>query len=284
MAILPILPILPIKASTVIFYANHTRLSKLNLSGSKLTIARSNFRFAEIRDAIFDGTSFIENRCEEACFINASFRRSFFRDNNFVRTLFVDCDFTDASFRWQSFDSCKFVSCSFANSFLGTSIFTDCGFRNCDFNMVNMPNWFHPSYMEDCTNVPYMPMACPDEGEFIGYKVAIREDAKLDQPPMIADYVIVSLRIPSDAKRSAAGGRKCRCDKAQVIAIEQAVSKYERTTIRTARSAHDFAFKYRVGEEVFVTNFDENPWNECAPGIHFFMNKKEALLYFGLQI
>lgn len=276
--------IIPREESTVVFYANRTWLSKLNLSGSNLTIARSNFRLAEIRDAIFDGTFFIKNRCEEASFINASFRRSFFRGNNFVRTFFINCDFTDASFSWQLFDNCTFINCCFAECSIGSAIFNDCRFRNCDFDLADMPDFFYPKDMEDCANVPYMPMACPDEGEFTGYKVAIREDAKLDQPPMIADYVIVSLRIPSDAKRSAAGGRKCRCDKAQVIAIEQAVSKYERTTIRTARSAHDFAFKYRVGEEVFVTNFDENPWHECAPGIHFFMNKKEALLYFGLQI
>lgn len=275
--------IIPREESTVVFYANCTRLSKLNLSGSNLKIARSNFRFAEIRDSIFDGAAFVANRCEEACFVHASFKRSSFRENCFARTLFVDCDFTGTSFRWQSFDSCKFVNCSFEHSHLSTSIFTDCDFRNCDFTMTNMPDHFHPSYMEDCTNVPYMPMACPDEGEFTGYKVAIREDTKLDRPAMNADYVIVTLRIPSDARRSAAGGRKCRCDKAQVIAIEPAKSKYAGTTIRTARSAHDFAFKYRVGEEVFVTNFDENPWNECAPGIHFFMNKKEALLYFGLQ-
>lgn len=276
--------IIPREESTVVFYANRTRLSKLNLSGSNLTIARSNFRLAEIRDAIFDGTSFIENRCEKACFINASFRLSFFSDNKFEGTFFINCDFASAVFRWQLFIDCTFVNCCFAECSIGSAIFNDCRFRNCDFDLAAMPDFFYPKKMEGCTNVPYMPMACPDEGEITGYKVAIREDAKLDQPPMIADYVIVSLRIPSDAKRSAAGGRKCRCDKAQVIAIEQAVSKYERTTIRTARSAHDFAFKYRVGEEVFVTNFDENPWNECAPGIHFFMNKKEALLYFGLQI
>lgn len=274
--------IIPREESTVVFYANHTRLSKLNLSGSNLTIARSNFRFAEIRDAIFYGTFFIENRCEEARFINASFRRSFFSDNKFVRTLFVDCDFTTAVFDWQSFDSCNFVNCNFANSFLGNSIFNGCGFKNCDFTMVSMPNWFHPSYMGGCTNVPYMPMVCPDEGEFMGYKVAIHEDTKLNQPG--PRYVLVTLRIPSDAKRSAAGGRKCRCNKAQVVAIEPAESRYVGTTIRTARSAHDFAFKYRVGEEVFVKNFDENRWNECAPGIHFFMNKKEALLYAGLQV
>lgn len=274
--------IIPREESTVVFYANHTRLSKLNLSGSNLTIARSIFRLAEIRDAIFDGTRFVENRCEEAYFINASFRRIFFRDNKFVRTSFVDCDFTDAVFGWQSFDNCTFINCCFAECSIGDSIFNGCRFIKCDFDLAHMPVFFYPKDMEDCTNVPYMPMACPDEGEFMGYKVAIREDAKLDQPPMIADYVIVSLRIPSDAKRSAAGGRKCRCDKAQVVAIEPAVSKYERTTIRTACSVYDSAFKYRVGEEVFVTKFDENPWNECAPGIHFFMNKKEALLYFGL--
>lgn len=274
--------IIPKEESTVVFYANHTRLSKLNLSGSNLTIAGSNFRFAVIRDAIFDGTFFTENRCEEARFINASFRRSFFSDNKFVHTLFVDCDFTTAAFSWQLFDNCNFFNCSFAECSIGSAIFNGCRFGNCDFDLADMPNLFHSNYMEGCINVPYMPMACPDEGEFMGYKVAIREDTKLNQPG--PRYVLVTLRIPSDAKRSAAGGRKCRCNKAQVVAIETAESRYVGTTIRTARSAHDFAFKYRVGEEVFVTNFDENRWNECAPGIHFFMNKKEALLYAGLQI
>lgn len=269
-------------ASTVIFYANYARLSNLNLSGCDLMISNSNFNFAEIRNSIFDNTIFIKNKFEGAWFVNASFKRSLFGENLFERTTFVDCDFTGASFRWQSFVECKFVNCKFANTFLSYVPFIDCGFRKCDFTVADMPNYFRPRCMEDCTNVPYMPMACPDEGEFIGYKVAAWEKGERNQPEV--HYVLVTLRIPSDAKRSAAGGRKCRCNKAEVIAIEPVGKERKGTTIRTARSIHDSTFKYHVGEEVFVQEFDEDPWKECAPGIHFFMNKKEALSYFDLSI
>ena len=55
-------------------------------------------------------------------------------------------------------------------------------------------------------NFPNIPMACPSDGSFIGWKKA--------------HDMIVKLQIPEDAKRSSATGRKCRCDKAVVLAIE----------------------------------------------------------------
>ena len=58
-------------------------------------------------------------------------------------------------------------------------------------------------------NVPYIPMVCPEKGDFIGWKKAESNKNK----------VIVKLHIPFDAKRSSATTRKCRCSKAEVIAI-----------------------------------------------------------------
>lgn len=62
------------------------------------------------------------------------------------------------------------------------------------------------AYLSRAENVPYTPMACPDEGEFTGWK-----KCKSDR--------IVKLKIPEDARRSSASRRKCRCDKAEVIEI-----------------------------------------------------------------
>ena len=62
------------------------------------------------------------------------------------------------------------------------------------------------AYLSVAENVPYTPMACPDEGEFTGWK-----KCKSDR--------IVKLKIPEDARRSSASRRKCRCDKAEVIEI-----------------------------------------------------------------
>lgn len=41
----------------------------------------------------------------------------------------------------------------------------------------------------------------------------------------------------------------------------------------------DRSFIYRVGETVSVDDFDNNRWNECAPGIHFFVTRDEAVKY-----
>ena len=113
-------------------------------------------------------------------------------------------------------------------------------------------------------NVPYVPMACPDEGEYTAYKKAR------------GDYIVV-LRIPSYAKRSSASGRKCRCDKANVIRIENLDGSM--ADVSTVYSTYDDSFGYTVGKTVTVENFDDNRWNECAPGIHHFMNRQEAIDY-----
>ena len=36
---------------------------------------------------------------------------------------------------------------------------------------------------------------------------------------------------------------------------------------------------YKVGETVYPDSFDEDRWNECSNGIHFFMTRREAELY-----
>ena len=116
-------------------------------------------------------------------------------------------------------------------------------------------------------NVPYIPMVCPEEGDFIGWKKA--EDNK--------NKVIVKLHIPSDAKRSSATTRKCRCSKAEVIAIYNLDGTEEGET--TCHSDYDNSFIYEVGKTVEVTNFSEDRWSECAKGIHFFINRQEAIDY-----
>ena len=110
----------------------------------------------------------------------------------------------------------------------------------------------------------FFPLACPESGAFIGWK-------KCDGD------LIVKLQIPEDARRSSAFGRKCRCDKAVVLAIE---SLYGRSTeVDLAVSQYNSNFHYRVGEMVSVDNFDTDRTHECAPGIHFFITRQEAVDY-----
>ena len=118
-------------------------------------------------------------------------------------------------------------------------------------------------------NVPYIPMVCPEEGDFIGWKKAEGNKDKVN--------VIVKLRIPSDAKRSSATTRKCRCSKAEVIAIYNLDGTEAGET--TCHSDYDHSFIYEIGKTVEVTDFSEDRWSECAKGIHFFISRQEAIDY-----
>ena len=132
--------------------------------------------------------------------------------------------------------------------------------RGADLNGADL----NGADLRGAMNAPYVPMACPDEGEYTAYKKAR------------GDYIVV-LHIPSYAKRSSASGRKCRCDKADVIRIENLDGSM--ADVSTVYSTYDDSFGYTVGETVTVENFDDNRWNECAPGIHHFMNRQEAIDY-----
>ena len=118
-------------------------------------------------------------------------------------------------------------------------------------------------------NVPYIPMVCPEEGDFIGWKKAEGNKDKVN--------VIVKLRIPSDAKRSSATTRKCRCSKVEVIAIYNLDGTEAGET--TCHSDYDHSFIYEIGKTVEVTDFSEDRWSECAKGIHFFISRQEAIDY-----
>lgn len=95
------------------------------------------------------------------------------------------------------------------------------------------------------------------EGDLIGWKKC-------------HDGVIVKLRIPADAKRCHAFGRKCRAEFAdvlEVIGAEVGISQYDDKT------------EYREGERVVSDRFDDDWRKECAPGIHFFITRAEAEAY-----
>ena len=117
--------------------------------------------------------------------------------------------------------------------------------------------------LRGATNIPFIPMTCPDTGTFVAWKKA--------------NGYIVKLEIPEDARRSSATGRECRCDKAKVIEIQELDGSPSELTEIASR--YDRNFVYRVGEIAEEPKYDENRWKECAPGIHFFINRQEAVDY-----
>ena len=108
------------------------------------------------------------------------------------------------------------------------------------------------------------PLVCQEKGSFIGYKKC-------------RNNLIVKLEIPEDAYRCSATSKKCRCSKAKVLSITNLDGSESKSDV--AVSKHDSSFVYRIGETVEVTDFDQNRWNECSTGIHFFMNREDAVKY-----
>ena len=79
--------------------------------------------------------------------------------------------------------------------------------------------------------------------------------------------VIVKLRIPADARRSHAFGRKCRAEFADVLEVIGA---------DVGISQHDEKTEYRAGQRVTPDSFDDNWQDECSNGVHFFITRAEA--------
>ena len=117
--------------------------------------------------------------------------------------------------------------------------------------------------LRSAKNIPFIPMACPDTGAFIGYKKA-------------SGYIL-KIEILQDARRSSSNSRKCRCDKAKVLEIQNLYGDI--ANVKEVKSDYDKNFIYRLGEIVEEPNFCEDRWNECAEGIHFFINRQEAVEY-----
>lgn len=107
----------------------------------------------------------------------------------------------------------------------------------------------------------YFPQ-CPD-GAFVGWKKA--------------NKMIVKLLIPESAKRSSATSLKCRCSEAKVLEIQNLDGSDSK--LKSVSSDRDSSFIYTIGETVKVDDFDENRWNECSTGIHFFISREAAVLY-----
>ena len=112
-------------------------------------------------------------------------------------------------------------------------------------------------------NLPFIPINCPSDGAFVGWKKV--------------NNVLVKLLIPEDAKRCSATTYKCRCDKAKVLEITSldGNEKYE-SIVNTSYNPH---VEYKVGEMVYPDKFDDDRWHECSNGIHFFINKQHAIDY-----
>src|SRR5574344_1458617 len=221
----------------------------------KITTEELMEKIAEHQKWLRDKTT---GKCLDASFLDFSdvnfykidFHGANSRDANFICAIFHDANFRDANVRDANFHGANFIGANFC----------DANFIGADFiganNINEVISFANIANTELC-------MQCPEEGSFIGFKKAVGG--------------IVKLRVTESAKRSSATTHKCRCSEAEVLEIQNMDgTKSERTSVC---SEYDRNFIYSVGEIVSVPDFDDDRWNECARGIHFFMSRQEAVNY-----
>ena len=172
----------------------------------------------------------------------------------------------DANLRNADLSSAYLIGTSLSDANLSGANLNDANLRNADLSGANLSraNLRCASLRNvKCDeHTAFYALQCPEEGSFIGYKKA--------------HGYIVKLEILADAKRSSATSRKCRCSAAKVLSITTVDGSEE---VKEIASDRDSDFIYRVGEIVRVDNFDEDRWNECSTGIHFFITRREAEQY-----
>ena len=188
-------------------------------------------------------------------------------------------DLADANLSWANLAGANLEGAKLENANLSWADLADANLKEANLKDANLKGAIlnganlagadlagavlNAAHLNGAQNIPYIPLYCPSEGAFIGWK-------------KVEWKYLVKIQIPEDARRSSATTRKCRCDKALVLDItsldgtehynEVVNYNYKKTT-------------YKVGEMVYPDSFDENRWNECSHGIHFFVNKQDAINY-----
>ena len=240
-----------------------------NLTGAKLTDANlncANLIGANLTNANLIGVNLIgadltNVYLTDANLIGANLTRAHLTGVSLTNVYLTGVNLTNANLRKADLTNVNLREADLTRANLSEADLTDADLIGANLIRANLIDANLTGVKYDHTT-SFFTLQCQEEGSFIGYKKA--------------DNKIVKLLITEDAKRSSATTRKCRCSKAKVLSITSLDGKEEYTKVA---SNYDADFIYEVGKIVEVEDFDENRWKECAPGIHFFITRNEAVMY-----
>ena len=220
--------------------ASRANLSDANLSDANLSDA--NLRGANLSDADLRGANLSDANLSDANLSGANLS---------------DADLSGADLSGANLSDADLSDADLSDADLRGANLSDANLSGANLSDANLSD---VRYNETTC---FYALQCPEVGSFIGWKKA--------------NGYIVKLEITEDSLRSSATTRKCRCSKAKVLAIESADGS--ESGFMAVQSNYDSSFVYEIGETVEVKDFDCNRWHECAPGIHFFITRQEAVNY-----
>ena len=218
---------------------------------------RASLTGANLEDARLAGTNLADINLAGANLHGANLEAANLANANLADANLTNVNLSDANLAGVHFESANLAGANLKGANLKGADLTG---ANLTGALITGANLVYAN-LRGAKNVPFIPLACPDSGAFTAYKKA-------------SNYII-KLQIPKDAKRLSATSRKCRCNKAKVLEIQNLYGT--KADITRVRSNFDKNFIYEVGKIVSVSDFDEDRWNECSTGIHFFVNRQEAV-------
>lgn len=240
-------------------------------------IVASYFKHCSLRNTLFKNFNFYDVNFSGSILYDAVFRNGYFINSRMHPIKIIEADLGELEYVTEPYKNASFYDIDFINSWFGNINFNRFSTMwHCYFNRV--------TFNSSCKNIPYIPMTCPEEGSFIAYKKVLKRpilgyNGTCDWFENNKNVMIAVLEIPADAKRSSgAGTRKCRCNKAKVLRFED-LDGNVLTDITDGYSYYNKRSIYHVGKYVTEENFDEDRWKTCSRGIHFFMNRQEAINY-----
>lgn len=212
------------------------------------------------------------------------------QDNQFEFNNLLDLsgvDFTGAELEDVHFRYCDLRGAKFDNT-----KFVNVDFYRCAFDIVMAPDGLNiAQFYKDGIRVygcltyiikyghvgtfnsadMYYPIETDGE-ELTGYKKVMVGDLVSD-----IHYAIAKLRIPAYADRIVYEDDKCRASCAQVVDI------YDENDIHYDGGSSMYyptvKCEYRPKHMVYSDSFDDNPFEVCSHGIHFFLTEQEAWDY-----
>lgn len=232
---------------------SNTDLRFVNLKYASLNDV--NFYKSDLREADLCRASLQHTNLSYADFREATLNDAYIANSNLTYADFGDANFVGAYLSHSNLTKADFQMVNFAWANFRSCVFYDTDLRDCNFMYANL---------RGSEYVSYIPFQCPSDGAFIGWKKV--------------NNVLIKLEIPADAKRSSATTNKCRCDKAKVLGFYDSLGVNELDMTELVNDKYEKC-RYVKGEMVYPDYFDEDRWNECSHGIHFFINKQDAINY-----
>lgn len=233
--------------STILIYAdfNHCNFEKININRCYISIDTT-IQYCDFKDMIIQNCAihpYIILACKFYLYSLIAVM------NSDINSKITDCEI------WAGGSLLYLYKCSFYEGIM---------YNNKNFSSNASLMIYESNFTDALREI------CPKEGSFICYKKVYTG---------FSEHVLATLEIPADAKRIYTISTKCRAEYAKVIKLELLKNNKEYKEIDVACSGYNEDVVYRKGEMVYPDSFDDNMFNDCSNGIHFFMDKNEAINY-----